>query len=283
MKRVFALFLAGCFLLLALAACGSNKADGGVGSTTGESVSVSDEMVSLTVDPSRKQIRNASLTIETKTYDSALAVLQKQAADCHGYLESSDAHEGGYSRNYRSAQLVLRIPAEKLDAFLSAAGEIGSVVDQAIETEDVTAEYVDVESRLNALKAEQEALTELLKAASSLSDILDIRDRLAEVTGELESFQAQLNLLDSQIAYSTVTIFLEEVELEQGNGQGFWSEIGTRFVNNLAKLGKILRGLAIWLLSDFPFLLLFPGIVALIVCIVLAIRRRHKRRTPPKA
>ena len=143
-----------------------------------------------------------------------------------------------------------------------------------------------VSRRLLALNSgTEEALTDLLKAASSLSDILDIRDRLAEVTGEIESFQAQLQLLDSQVAYSTVTLTLDEVEVESlGNGQGFWNETGTRFLNNLAKLGKVLRALAIWLISDVPFLLVLVGVVVLIVWIVRVIlRRRNKRRTPPKA
>lgn len=289
MKRVWALLLAGCMLLLCLTACG--KSDGSM--SVNQEVEMSAEDFGLTdgaasqtnVDLTRKQIRNAVLTVETKTYDAALASVEQKVAELNGYVESSDSFGSDSGRGYRSTTLVLRIPAEQLDAFLSAVGEVGNLVSQSIETKDVTANYVDVESRLNALKAEQEALTDLLKGASSLSDILDIRDRLAEVTGEIESFQAQLQLLDSQVAYSTVTLTLDEVEVESlGNGQGFWNETGTRFLNNLAKLGKVLRALAIWLISDVPFLLVLVGVVVLIVWIVRVIlRRRNKRRTPPKA
>lgn len=289
MKRVWALLLAGCMLLLCLTACG--KSDGSM--SVNQEVEMSAEDFGLTdgaasqtnVDLTRKQIRNAVLTVETKTYDAALTSVEQKVGELNGYVESSDSFGSGSGRGYRSATLVLRIPAEQLDAFLSAVGEVGNLVSQSIETKDVTVNYVDVESRLNALKAEQEALTDLLKAASSLSDILDIRDRLAEVTGEIESFQAQLQLLDSQVAYSTVTLTLDEVEVESlGNGQGFWNETGTRFLNNLAKLGKVLRALAIWLISDVPFLLVLVGVVVLIVWIVRVIlRRRNKRRTPPKA
>ena len=295
MKRLLTVLLAIVLLVGCFAACsGENAADlrptddvyGDGGSLAGENyfdsgykssnaeATSQEPGSSLTVD--RKIIRDAELTLETKSFDDALASLDAQVKKLGGYVQSSETDANS---SYRESDLVLRLPADKLDTFLTSVGNLGTVTRQSIDAKDVTDTYVDVESRLATLKAEQEALTELLKNAGSLSDILSIRDRLADVTANLESYQARLNAMDSQIAYSTVTISLYEVELMTSTEGGFWEEVGTRFVNNLARIGKGLRGFAVWFMGAVPWFVLLGAIAVAIVLIVRGnVRRRRRRR-----
>ena len=77
--------------------------------------------------------------------------------------------------------------------------------------EDVTLDYVDVESRKKMLETEQQRLLELLETAESLDDILTIESRLTEVQYELDSKESQLRTYDNQIDYSTVYLDINEV------------------------------------------------------------------------
>ena len=288
MKRTLSVLLAIMLLIGCLAACsGSNAAaDRGAAAKAGyndglvteienaKSISADAQTSPLTVG--RKIVRDARLTIETKTFDDALAALNQQIEEVGGYVESSEAD--GNDGSYRDATVVIRIPADKLDAFLSSAEGLGSVTYKTTSARDVTDTYVDVESRIAALTAEQEALIDLLASAGTLSEVLEVRDRLSDVTAELESFKARLNTLDSQIAYSTVSLTLREVELIAASEGGFLQEIGTRFVNNLARIGKLLRGFAVWFLGAIPWFVFLAAIVLAIVFIIRGSIRRSRRR-----
>lgn len=288
MKRTLSVLLAIGLLIGCLAACSGGNAStaeesyyGGAlknsDSAIGDTANASTEAPASPLTAGRKIIRDAQLTIETKAFDDALSSLQKQVEEVGGYVESSETDGNGGT--YRDAEITIRVPADKLDAFLAKAEGVGSVTYKATSARDVTDTYVDVQSRIAALTAEKEALTDLLRNAVSLSDILEVRDRLTRVTGELESYQARLNTLDSQIAYSTVTLTLREVELIVAPEGNFLQEIGTRFVNNLARIGKGLRGFAVWFLGATPWFLLFAVIVLAVVFIIRgSVRRRRRRR-----
>src|SRR5262249_47195118 len=74
--------------------------------------------------------------------------------------------------------------------------------------QDVSNEYVDLQSRLVNLRTEQQRLLGLLAHASSLSDTLAIEDRLTQVEGEIEQIEGRQSQLNGQLSYYTVIINL---------------------------------------------------------------------------
>ena len=80
-------------------------------------------------------------------------------------------------------------------------------------TEDVTADYVDVEARLNSLEAQRQRLEELRAQAGNLEDLLAIENQLTQVQYQIESYTGQKRVLDDQITYSTVNVYLDEVKV----------------------------------------------------------------------
>lgn len=224
----------------------------------------------------RKLIRNAELSVQTKTFDEFhAAVLQKTAA-LGGYVESSDV--GSFSK-LRYEHLTLRIPADSLDVFLESVAGLGTVTNQETSVQDVTDKYIDVKSRLAAMEAEQETLLALLKKAENLTEILEIQDRLAQVRGSLESYKAQLQALDSQIDYSTVTMVVNEVERVTPQEQkGFFAEVRQNLAENMYSIGQGARNFALWFLSSLPYIVLWIILIGAFVAVVLLVRRRRKRR-----
>ncbi len=283
MKKLLCLLLAVGVLVMSFAACSAGdkatmdnstyKEELGYG--TDESVAASSSDTAL----ERKIIHNAELSVDTKKFDGFIAALDKEIEKIGGYTESSETYNLNRGNGYRSATIVLRVPADKLNSFINAVGELGSISSKNISSNDVTSQYIDIESRLNALKTEQQALMGLLEKATALNDILEIQDRLSDVTGELESYQARLNDINSQVSYSKVTLNVREVELDPtGDEQGFWGETGTRFMNNLYSIGEGAKALAMWLISSIPYLLLLAGVVCAIWLPIRA-KRRKKAKT----
>ena len=79
--------------------------------------------------------------------------------------------------------------------------------------EDVTLSYADVESRKKTLLVEQERLWALLEKADTTEAIITLESRLSEIRYQLESYESQLRLMENQVSYSTVNLYVEEVIL----------------------------------------------------------------------
>lgn len=241
------------------------------------SESVSSTAYSPVVPSTRKLIRNANIRVDTKNFTSFCDSVEKKAGELGGYVECSDSSEG-YGGN-RNATIVLRIPADNLDALLSHVSDNATVRFRSTEVQDVTENYIDIESRLNALRTEQTALLALLEKADSLSEILEIQGRLSEVRGSLESLEGQLKSLDSQIAYSKVTLDVSEVEHVSDTGDSsFFSLVRAGLSENLYSIGRSMRSGAIAVLAGLPYILIWGVIIAVVVLIIRHIVRKRRMR-----
>ena len=152
-------------------------------------------------ETNRKLIKTVNMTVETEDYDGLLNTLDKKIAELGGYTEYFST-QGNSSNRYGS--MTIRIPKEKLNTFLEMVEGVSNITYRQENVEDVTLDYVDVESRKKMLETEQQRLLELLETAESLDDILTIESRLTEVQYELDSKESQLRTYDNQIDYSKV-------------------------------------------------------------------------------
>ena len=98
-----------------------------------------------------------------------------------------------------------------MDAFLENVNDYSNVTYYSSSVEDVTLNYVDIESRISALRIEQQRLEELMAQAETVEDIITIEERLSEVRYELQSYESQKRTYDNKIDYSTVNLSISEV------------------------------------------------------------------------
>lgn len=222
-----------------------------------------------------KIIKTVDLSVETKEYDAYISALSASVAAAGGYVESSTADFGnGYSSN-RYATYTVRIPAEKLDDFLVCAGENGTITSKTEEQQNVTLEYVDLESRIEAYKTEKQTLTTLLEKAESLDNVLAIQDRLSEVNYMIESYTSQLKVLENRVSYSTVTLRIAEVERVTETEPTLWSRIKNRFADNLDGLVDWFKDAVVEIVGGLPIII--PA-AAVITVAILVLRRIIKKR-----
>ncbi|MFO7562381.1 MAG: DUF4349 domain-containing protein [Enhygromyxa sp.] len=113
---------------------------------------------------------------------------------------------GGWLHQRSDNQLILRIPAEKLQQAMDAIAELGVVDYRLLEALDVTAQYTDLESRIRVLEEMQIQLQALLEQATSVEQALEIRKALDAITLELELARGQMRELAKSIAFSTLIL-----------------------------------------------------------------------------
>lgn len=238
-------------------------------------------------ETARKLIRNVNLEVETETFDDLLSTVRKRTEQFGGYIEESYTYNGSsYSGNRRrNANLTIRVPAEHLDEFLENMAEVSNVISRNESVTDVTLQYVDMESHKKALLAEQERLLDLLTRAESIEDIISLEERLSEVRYQLESMESQLRVLENQVSYSTVYLYVNEVmKLTPVKEQSAWEKISTGFANSLYDVGNGLADFGIGFLIDLPYIILWAVILVLAVLILrLLLRRFRKKKGERKA
>lgn len=127
----------------------------------------------------------------------------------------------------------------------------GKLLNVAMNTQDVSGDYIDSQSRLTNLKAEQQRLLALVGKAQALSDVLAIDQRLTDVEGQIEQIDAHLSDLKSQTTFYTVTVNLQPAEVPiTSPSPGGWSfsAIWQAGLNAIMVVAQALLTVAIWLL-----------------------------------
>jgi len=223
----------------------------------------------------RKLIKTVNITAETEGFDALIPELQDQVEALGGYIENISVYNlGSYyveSRleKQRGADITARVPKEKLDGFLARVGEQTNVTSRSESVEDVTLQYVDLESHKKALLLEQERLMELLSEAESVEDTIAIEGRLSEVRYQLESMESQLRTYDNRIDYSTVYLFIQEVRnYSPSENASVGQRIADGFVKSLKDIGYGIRDFAIGFVIDIPYILLWIVIIAVAVLVL---------------
>lgn len=284
-----ALLLTAVLLMLALVftSCGANNAAGDYAPGAPEAdynggdkdAALGDSIGGDVLSADRKIIKTVHETVETKEYDSFIPRLKSAVTEKGGYFASSRYSGNGYETSgNRSASFEIRIPADRLSEFTEALGGMGSVSYFLEEANDVTAAYVDVESRIAVLEAEETALLDILSKSETVSDMLEIRYRLSSVQADLASLRAQKNTYDSLVAYSTVNLTLREVEREKVADNTFFGEVGEQFMDSLSSLGDFFRGLGVFFLGNSPILILLAAVGVGAFFLVRHFVRRSRRK-----
>ena len=230
----------------------------------------------------RKLIRTIHMEAETEDLTTLMDGLTARIGELGGYVEAKNLHNGSAYSGYRRRNLsmVIRIPAEKADAFVAQVGESTNVVSSTETVDDVTLQYVDTESQVKALETEQARLIELLAQAETLEDILKIEDRLTDVRYELERYASHLRTLENQVSYATIHLNITEVKEYTPvirEEPTMWQRIRTGFVRSLKDIGEGIEEFFIWILVNSPYLLIW-GLVLVAVVVILRKGRGKKKR-----
>ena len=282
MKKILSLLLCAA-LLLGLTACGGSaksEAMYSAGVTVEEAAPEAPAMMadnaaslkgsqsgSTALPEGRKWIITIDMNVETDDLDVLMADLDQKINALGGYVEDQNIHNGSNyaSRRYRSANLTIRIPDEKVDSFTDEISGLANVVSQNLRREDITLKYVATSSRVTALETEEARLLELLAEADNMTDLLEIEARLTDVRYELENYSSQLRLYDNQIDYATIYLYINEVqEYTPVEEPTFFERIKNTFSDALEGLGDGIVNITVFLVGNSPYLLTF-GVIAFLI------------------
>lgn len=240
---------------------------------------------STSVPSDRKLVRTVNISYESDRFDEFTALLKEQTAAFGGYIESSGlSRRNGRKDAPRNADFTIRIPADKLDAFLKATEEQASVLSRNEYTEDITLNYHDTESRKKALEVEQERLMELLEKADTMEAIIALEERLSEIRYELDNYNSTLRRYDNRVDYATVNISVSETAILTPTKEAtFLEKIQSGFLRNLEDVGEALTDLIIWFITSIPTFICLAAFGFIAVFATRPLRRKLKAKREERA
>ena len=159
----------------------------------------------------RMIIKNADVRLMVKDSDVAIDRATQIIADAGGYIVSSRVwYQDYYGNNLKYAAITVGVPVEEFERTLvRLRGLAVRVVDEVAAGDDVTEQYVDLQSQLTNLEATRARIQEFLKDAKTIDEALRINQELANIEAQIEQIKGRMNYLNDRSAFSTITVNFE--------------------------------------------------------------------------
>ena len=159
----------------------------------------------------RKIIKNAEVIVLVEDSDIAIDRLTQVVGDVGGYIVSSriwyQPHLDG--ENYKYATITLGIPVDQFEVTMRRVRGLAlRVQDENASGEDVTDQFVDLQSRLSNLEATQARIQSFLEDAKTVDEALRINQELAQIEAQIEEVKGRMSYLSDRSAFSTITVTL---------------------------------------------------------------------------
>jgi hypothetical protein len=157
-------------------------------------------------------IKNAEIKLLVADTDVAIDRATQTVGDAGGYIVSSRVWYQPYydGTNYKYATLTIGVPVQQFEHTLSRLRGLSvQVLDETASGEDVTNQFVDLQSQLTNLEATRERIKSFLDSAKTVDEALRINQELSSIEAQIEQIKGQMNYLQDRSAYSTITINFE--------------------------------------------------------------------------
>src|ERR1700691_3288428 len=164
----------------------------------------------------RKMVHTCLLEMIGQKPAEAADKIRGLAERLGGFLVSSAVRGGP---DAAGSSLTIRVPAARCEEVRQEIRKLGLRMEsERIEAQDVTRQYVDDETNLNHLRAEEAQYLAILKQAKTVKDMLEVSEKLGDVRGQIEQQQAEFKALAKQVETVAIEISVRREAVAQVPG-----------------------------------------------------------------
>jgi hypothetical protein len=222
-------------------------------------------------------IQNADLTIVVSDVEGRMKNIQVMTQQMGGFVVSSNLYQTYANSNVQvpEAQITIRVPVEKLeDALDQIKKDVVEVQNETRTGQDVTAEYVDLQSRLKNYEAAEKQLDEIMQNATETEDVVNVFNQLVYYREQIELVKGQIKYYDEAASLSAVSVRIAAEATVKPLVIGKWEPKGVALeaiqdlINFLQGFVEFLIRFVIYILPvliviAIPFYLVFIGMRAI--------------------
>lgn len=229
-----------------------------------------------------KIITTYTFEMRTDEFDNHFKQLQDKAAQLGGYVQSSSVSgtkPETYSDYGRTANLAFRIPTAKAKEFVDFTQGTGEITYSNCDTEDITLNYFDTETRLGVLRDQLDRLKEIMKTTGNMEDLVELEKAISETTLEIEQYTTQLRRYDDLVDYTTVYVTINENRLAKGPAakEGMGERMSAGLSESFVAVGVFLENALVAIVCAIPAILVIAVLAAIVVLVVKLIKKGKAR------
>jgi len=218
----------------------------------------------------QKMIKEADVRLEVKKYSLARPQIMAAIKKYNGFItsENQDNNEQRINTDY-----VIRVSNDKFDGLVDDLVATASHVNyKKIKAEDVSEEYVDIESRLKTKREVEKRYLDILSRAKTVDEILKVEETIRVIREEIEAKEGRMRFINDRVSFSTINLNVYEKldfryipDSKPNFFQRLWKAINTGWT---ALITVLIALFYIW-----PLIL----IALIIVFIILRVERKRKK------
>lgn len=180
------------------------------------------------VKKNQKIIKTADVRFQVKNLAKSIAKIQAMIRKHQGYVSSAKQ-----DRHYRLLQsnIIVRVESDKFEDLLDEMTQESIFLDHKnVKADDVTEEFMDIQTRLKTKRAVEKRYLDILEKARTIEEILKVENQLRVIREEIEAKEGRLKFLTDQINYSTINMEIyQRIEATQAPSDSFITKIGRGF------------------------------------------------------
>ncbi|WP_379161788.1 DUF4349 domain-containing protein [Paenibacillus sp. sgz5001063] len=225
----------------------------------------------------KKLIYHASLAMEVTDYAKAQTEVRNMVTLANGYIVEFSENTSEYEQG---GTFILKVPASGFSSFLDQLEKIkNEKLQHKIQGQDVSEEYVDLESRLKAKQLMESQYIEFMKKATKSADLVAFANQLGAIQEEIETIKGRMRYINQNVSFSTVELRLyqtdESLNIAKTQEKGpLMDRASDALQSSLHALSVMFQWLFVFLAAALPVLI----IAAVVVVIVLWVRKKNKSR-----
>ena len=241
-----------------------------------EAMAVTDSSGSMAVAPplpteaavERKIVYTADVAIVVEEFDLVPSQVKDLAEQHSGYIAKSNIR--GEPGSPRSGEWTIRVPVANYEEFLAAARELGETRSVRTDSDDVTAEFYDVEARIRNKKQEEDRLRKHLEdSTGKLEDILQVEREISRVRGEIERMEGRMRVLKDLTSLTTINLRVDEIKDYVPEGDPtYMSRVRRAFSGSISTLIAAAKTASIAIVVAVPWL----GVLLVVIVIAFMLR-----------
>ncbi|HEX9027751.1 MAG TPA: DUF4349 domain-containing protein [Anaerolineales bacterium] len=239
-------------------------------------------------------IKNANISIVVSDPAKSMDTISKMADEMGGFVVSANLDQVTLDSGAKAphASITIRVKAERLNEALDRirAESDRPVLAEKVDSQDVTSDYTDLQSRLRNLQNTEADLTKIMDQATKTEDVMSVYNQLTQVREQIEVIQGKIKYYEQSAALSAISVDLQANAAVQPLTIGSWQPVGVAKDATQALIDtlKFLANAAIWvLIFVLPILLVIYLVFVLPVSLILRAWRQRRNRnkaapsTPP--
>jgi hypothetical protein len=238
-------------------------------SASGQTTAIKNPSSASPYQANRMIVKNGEMSLMVLNTDRAIDQVTGIAVDSGGYIVSAKTW---VQDGYKYATISLGVPSDQFEVVQRQLRTLAvQVLIDTASGQDVSDEYVDLQSRLTNLEATRARIREFLDKATKVEEALQVNAQLTEIEGEIEQVKGRMQYLKDRAAYSTLLVNIEQqrpTPTPYPTATPIPWQPGETLSDAGDALGNILRGLIdllIWLVVVVAPLAIPVAIVALVV------------------